>query len=202
MPAAFPTVAYFVGMVVEIVIRAPYAMQRRKVERIDRRVTMPEAIALMVLSLGSFVIPLVYALTSVLSFADYGVSAQVRFLLGVAGLVPLVAALWVFWRSHHDLGANWSPSLEIGARHQLVTHGVYASIRHPMYASFLLWGLAQPLLLQNWIAGFGGLVVFLVLLFARVPGEESMMLDHFGDEYRAYRARTGRVIPRGWTGKR
>ena len=202
MPAAFPTLAYFVGMVLEIVVRAPYAMQRRKIERVDRRVTVSEAIALVVLSLGSFVIPLVYALTSLLSFADYAISAQARSLLGLAGLVPLAAAIWVFWRSHHDLGAYWSPSLEIGANQQLVTHGVYASIRHPMYASFLLWGLAQPMLLQNWIAGSAGLIVFLVLLLARMPQEEAMMLDHFGEEYRAYSARTGRVIPRVWVGRR
>jgi protein-S-isoprenylcysteine O-methyltransferase Ste14 len=188
-------------MALEIVIRAPYALKRRKMERVELRMTASEAIALVVLSLGSFVIPLVYAVTSLLSFADYDISAQASTALGVAGLVPLVAALWVFWRAHHDLGAFWSPSLEIGANHELVTDGVYASIRHPMYASFLLWGLAQPMLLQNWIAGPAGLVVFGVLLFARMPQEEAMMLDHFGDNYRAYSDRTGRVIPRAWVGK-
>jgi protein-S-isoprenylcysteine O-methyltransferase Ste14 len=64
-----------------------------------------------------------------------------------------------------------------------------------MYASTLLWGIAQALLLQNWIAGSGGLVSFLLLYLVRLPREELMMLDHFGDEYRAYWARTGRVLP-------
>jgi protein-S-isoprenylcysteine O-methyltransferase Ste14 len=65
-----------------------------------------------------------------------------------------------------------------------------------MYASQWLWGLAQALLLPNWIAGAGGFAAFLLLYFVRVPHEERMMLDHFGDEYRAYCARTGRIVPR------
>jgi protein-S-isoprenylcysteine O-methyltransferase Ste14 len=35
----------------------------------------------------------------------------------------------------------------------LVREGVYRSVRHPMYASERLWGIAQALLLQNWVAG-------------------------------------------------
>ncbi len=94
------------------------------------------------------------------------------------------------------LGANWSPTLEVGAQHTLTTQGVYGVIRHPMYASQLLWGFAQALLLQNWIAGFAGLAAFLPLYLVRTPQEERMMLDHFGDAYRAYCAQTGRIVPR------
>jgi protein-S-isoprenylcysteine O-methyltransferase Ste14 len=64
-----------------------------------------------------------------------------------------------------------------------------------MYSAFWLWALAQALLLPNWIAGFSGLVGFGVLYFGRVGREERMMLDAFGDEYRAYAARTRRIIP-------
>ena len=67
---------------------------------------------------------------------------------------------------------------------------------HPMYASQWLWSVAQPLLLQNWIAGWSGLLLFLPLYLSRVPREEQMMLVQFGEAYRAYMRRTGRVIPR------
>ena len=59
-----------------------------------------------------------------------------------------------------------------------------------------LRGVAQALLLQNWIAGWAGLVSFLPLYLLRVPREERMMLDKFGETYRAYMGRTGRVFPR------
>ena len=65
-----------------------------------------------------------------------------------------------------------------------------------MYASEWLWGVAQALLLQNWVAGWAGLSLFTPLYVLRVPGEERMMLDRFGEEYRAYMDRTGRVVPR------
>lgn len=49
--------------------------------------------------------------------------------------------------------------------------------------------------MQNWVAGFAGLASFIPIYVLRVPEEERMMIDHFGDEYRAYMKRTGRVVP-------
>ena len=66
-----------------------------------------------------------------------------------------------------------------------------------MYASQWIWVIAQPLLLQNWIAGFLNLFVFTAFYFLRVSAEEKMMLDTFGDEYREYMNKTGAVIPKG-----
>jgi len=51
-------------------------------------------------------------------------------------------------------------------------------------------------LLQNWIAGPSMLAVFLPFYLLRVPHEERMLLAHFGEEYRSYVNRTGRIIPR------
>jgi protein-S-isoprenylcysteine O-methyltransferase Ste14 len=50
-------------------------------------------------------------------------------------------------------------------------------------------------LLPNWIVGFAGIAGFGLLYFGRVKLEEKMMLESFGDEYRAYMARTYRLIP-------
>jgi protein-S-isoprenylcysteine O-methyltransferase Ste14 len=162
----------------------------------DRIVAPTEHGLLVGLFIASFVLPLLYSLTPWLNFADYRLSPAARARVGRLGAVLLAVAVWLFWRSHRDLGTNWSPSLEIVTQQTLTTQGVYASIRHPMYASQWLWGLAQALLLPNWLAGFSGLVAFLPLYLVRVPKEERMMLDHFGDAYRAYCARTGRVLPR------
>jgi protein-S-isoprenylcysteine O-methyltransferase Ste14 len=52
------------------------------------------------------------------------------------------------------------------------------------------------LLLQNWIAGWGFLVTLLPLYLARVKEEEQMMLDEFGDQYRSYMRKTGRLLPK------
>lgn len=43
----------------------------------------------------------------------------------------LFFAVWLLWRSHADLGRNWSPMLEIRQEQSLATQGVYRLIRHP-----------------------------------------------------------------------
>jgi protein-S-isoprenylcysteine O-methyltransferase Ste14 len=102
----------------------------------------------------------------------------------------------MFYLSHRELGRNWSISLDLRETHKLVTDGVYARVRHPMYTAFWLWALAQALLLPNWVAGLSGLVGFGTLYAFRVGREEKLMLDAFGNEYRAYMARTARLVPR------
>jgi protein-S-isoprenylcysteine O-methyltransferase Ste14 len=111
------------------------------------------------------------------------------------GVATLCGALWLFYRSHRDLGQNWSISLAIRDEHRLVTSGVYRFIRHPMYSSFFLLAFAQFLLLPNWFAGASGLVGIGVLYAFRIRQEERMMLDRFGAEYRDCMARTKRLIP-------
>ncbi|HEM61239.1 MAG TPA: isoprenylcysteine carboxylmethyltransferase family protein [Chloroflexi bacterium] len=141
-----------------------------------------------------FVVPLIYVLTPWLDFADYHLPPWA----GWIGVAIFALAIWLLWRSHADLARSWSPRLEILEGHTLVTHGVFRYIRHPMYAAHLLWGIAQVFLLQNWIAGFSMLVTWLPGYFYRIPVEELMMVEHFGDEYRDYMKGTGRVFPKLW----
>ncbi len=158
---------------------------------VSRKTTL-EILLLTMAFVGMLLIPLIYIFTSLFNFADY----QLPSWAGWVGAVIFACALWLLWRSHADLGQNWFQTLELREGHQLITSGLYRYVRHPMYAAFLLWGLVQPLLLQNWIAGWSHLASFSALYFLRVPQEERMMLEQFGEEYQYYMTRTGRVIPR------
>jgi protein-S-isoprenylcysteine O-methyltransferase Ste14 len=140
---------------------------------------------------GLGIVPFIYLATRFPRFADYPFSP----VQGYLGLAVDVAMLWLFWRTHHDLGRNWSVSLDLRESHTLVTSGVYAYVRHPMYSAFWLMALGQLLLLPNWIAGPAGLLGFGTLFFGRVYREEAMMIAGFGDAYRAYMGRTARVVP-------
>jgi len=88
---------------------------------------------------------------------------------------------------HADLGNNWSPFPERLDDHQLVTTGLFSWARHPLYA-VVLWATIGTLLATlNWLfawvlAGFCGMVLL------RIPKEEAILLDLFGDEYRDYQA--------------
>ena len=183
-------------MLAELVIRIPYERRRRRTQIAVDHVDGSERAVIGLMSVGTLFVPAVYALTPRLDGADYRLPRGTGGWAGGAGVAILALAVWLFWRSHADLGRNWSPSLQLREGHQLVTEGVYRSIRHPMYASQWLWSTAQALLLQNWIAGWAGLALFLPLYLSRVPREEQMMLDRFGGAYRAYMDRTGRVVPR------
>lgn len=72
---------------------------------------------------------------------------------------------------HADFGSNWSVSLELRSTHRLVTHDVQRLVRHPMYAAFILFGIAQALLLPNWIAGSSALVAVALPCAVRIPNE-------------------------------
>ena len=179
-------VAIIASLILQIVIRYPYK-DGTKQGVTDRQ----EQLALGLLTIGGLLLPFVYIFTGWLSFADYPASPW-----GVgSGLVMLAAGLWLFWRAHHDLGRNWSSTLEVHADHILVTEGVYHYVRHPMYSANWLMMIGQALVLSNWIAGFGGLVAFAYMYLSRVAKEEQMMLEQFGEPYRNYMAHTGQIVP-------
>jgi protein-S-isoprenylcysteine O-methyltransferase Ste14 len=189
------TTLYFLGLLAQVVIRVPHERRRRKTRMAAERVDTLERALVGLLFVGLLFVPAVYASTSWLDRANYRLPPEAEKSAGGVGATFMTLAVWLFWRSHADLGRNWSPSLELREGHELVTEGVYRYVRHPMYASEWLWGVAQALLLQNWVAGLAGLALFTPLYVLRVPREERMMLDRFGAEYHAYMNRTGRVVP-------
>jgi protein-S-isoprenylcysteine O-methyltransferase Ste14 len=191
MTVALAKVVFVVLAVSWYVIRVPHARRSRRtpVARSDRG---PREIVLLLISLtGLGILPLTYVATGFPRFATY----PFRPVQASLGLVTAVAALAIFHLTHQALGRNWSVSLEVRESHKLVTNGVYRHVRHPMYTAFWLWGVSQALLLPNWVAGLSGIVGFGTLYVFRVDQEERLMLDAFGDAYRAYAARTARLIP-------
>jgi protein-S-isoprenylcysteine O-methyltransferase Ste14 len=172
-------------------VRFPYERRARKAKVTASRRDAFELILLGISLTGLGIIPIIYV------FTGFPVSANRTFIPWVAwlGVVPALGSLWLFWRTHKELGRNWSVSLEVRDKHQLVTNGVYRYVRHPMYSAFFLWAVAQLLLLPNWVAGVSGLIGFGTLFSFRVGREERLMLEAFGEQYRAYMTRTARIIP-------
>lgn len=76
-----------------------------------------------------------------------------------------------------------------------MTTGPYTRVRHPLYTAMFGVGTAFALVSANWC--FVVLAVAMIAgLVARVPREEQMMLEEFGEEYKAYVQRTGRFFPK------
>jgi len=182
---------WWAGIVSWYVIRHPHERRSRRTAIASRRERVREGNLLAISFTGLFIIPVIYVTTGAPQVADYPFHP----LLAWLGTAVFAAALVGFHRTHRDLGRFWSVTLEIRQTHRLVTTGVYRHVRHPMYAAFFLWAIAQALLLPNWIAGPAGLIGFGTLFALRVGREERMMEATFGDAYRAYAARTWRVVP-------
>jgi len=178
---------YLVGSVVRKIFTAKY----HKVKIKKSYKTKGDAVGLVFGSIG-LIFPLFYLFTTWFDFANYN---QPDF-VGWLGVPVFALAIWLLARSHIDLGKNWTPILQITQGHTLVTSGVFKYVRHPMYAAHLVWGIAQILLLQNWLVGPSMLIFMLPLMLIRIPKEEKMMIEQFGQEYQDYMKRAGRIIPK------
>ena len=79
---------------------------------------------------------------------------------------------------------------------QLTTTGPYAFTRNPLYVGSFFLGVGLTVAGGGWI----WLALFLAFYFGvygrTIAGEESLLLDLFGDRYRAYAANVPRICPR------
>ena len=184
-------VVWAIGVIAWFISRYPYARRARRTQTVRSVGTARERTLLVGAFLGLFGIPIFYLITGWPRAAGYPLNVVA---VGL-GAAIFVASLWLFRRSHKDLGRQWSASLEIRNEHRVVRSGVYSRIRHPMYASFWLWALAQAFLLPNAVAAFSGLLFVGILFFARVRHEEQMLINALGEDYRVYMGETKRIIP-------
>ena len=185
-------IVFAIGFVIYVITRGKFATLTKDNESADRRVGLQEKVLLPAMLVTGLLFPVIYLFTPLFSFADYELSNWVH----LFGLIIMVAGLRLFWRSHADLGPNWSPTLETRKGHEIIKHGVYRRIRHPMYSAIWLFSIGQGLLLNNWLAGWAVVVAFTLMYCLRTPIEEAMMIDQFGDTYKDYMTETGRLFPR------
>jgi protein-S-isoprenylcysteine O-methyltransferase Ste14 len=126
-----------------------------------------------------------------------GVWAPITFwnpLVGLVGAVVLVGstllALWARW----TLGQMWSSIPMLKEHHELRTGGPYQITRHPIYTGILGMVLGTAM-----VTGFGPTLVALLVTGAvfvyRIPREERLMTDAFGDRYIRYQQQVPRLIP-------
>jgi len=106
------------------------------------------------------------------------------------GFLSIPFLLWV----HYVLDEEWSITLKFQTDHKLVTSGPYRRIRHPMYTALIVYELSWVLVSAGFLF-FVYYVITVLLMIVRIPKEERMMLEKYGEEYRSYMKRTGRLLP-------
>jgi protein-S-isoprenylcysteine O-methyltransferase Ste14 len=189
----FAKAVILASSVAMVVIRAPYGQQSRSIPVKKRRKGWLETV-LLTMAWIAFFLPLIWVATPLFAFADY----RLRPIPLLAGTLCLALGLWLFYRSHVDLGTNWSITLELREKHQLVTDGMYRWVRHPMYLAFLIYALGQALVVPNWLVGPSYGISMAILVALRMKPEERMMLEEFGRDYEKYIVDTKRLVPGVW----
>lgn len=92
------------------------------------------------------------------------------------------------------LGRQFSLQVTIQEKHQLITNGLYARIRHPRYAGILLYLFGTALLYRSWL-GLALAALCAAVLFWRIRDEERLLHEQFGAEWEAYCRRSARLVP-------
>ena len=113
--------------------------------------------------------------------------------LGVG--LALVGFVLLHW-SQLSLGKNWSDHPRLLAGQEMVVHGPYRWIRHPIYAAFLLILESTLLITANWFIGLSWILMTGLDVAERIRTEEAMLQNQFGEPYQVYMQSTGRLFPR------
>lgn len=136
----------------------------------------------------------VFVAAVVLDWAVLDLSAPIRRAVPLvsrllAMLVVLSLALYLAWASMKTVFGEVRESL------QVIRHGLYGVVRHPMYLGAMLGYLGVCLLTLS-VLGFGVFGIVVIYYAATCRYEENLLIQKLGDEYRRYRAEVPMFIPR------
>ena len=183
--------ALFILIIAFLFVRGPFVMKSRKKESKVMKSSATDRLQVGLSTLGMMVFPVIFCLS------PYFDGFMMNFVnpLRIAGIFVYAASLVLMFLVLRELGGDWSMNLELKEGHRLVVSGPYRYVRHPMYTSFCLMMAGQFRIVSNWFVGIFGIASFGLLYVLRIPKEERMMEEEFGNEYRVYSERTKRLIP-------
>jgi protein-S-isoprenylcysteine O-methyltransferase Ste14 len=118
---------------------------------------------------------------------------------GIPGAILFAVGVYIYWHSGGDFNLkqlSGFPEMDVrNPEQRLVTNGIRARVRHPIYLAHLCEMLA-------WSMGTGLAVCWALTVFAIVTGavmirmEDAELERRFGEKYRQYRVTVPAVIPR------
>jgi protein-S-isoprenylcysteine O-methyltransferase Ste14 len=116
------------------------------------------------------------------------------YVLALLGLVLIVAGVLFACWARYILGSNWSSEVQLKQDHELIERGPYRYVRHPIYTGILLALLGTVVLLGEWRALLGFVIMF-VSFWRKLRLEETWLGEHFGPVYADYISRVKALIP-------
>jgi protein-S-isoprenylcysteine O-methyltransferase Ste14 len=114
------------------------------------------------------------------------------------GLVVVLLGFAVRVWAITTLGAAFRTTVEVGQNQPVIIKGPYRWVRHPSYTGMLLITVGFGVAFASWLALLLCTVLPFLALQRRIQVEEREMVRVLGEPYRAYSARTKRLIPGIW----
>lgn len=111
------------------------------------------------------------------------------------GLVLVVLGLVVSVSARIVLASNWSNAYEYQVKkgQQLISDGIYAYIRHPIYTGMVCMFIGSEMVAGSWL--WISFLALFVGAYAQGKREEKILLAYFGNEYQKYMKHTKMLIP-------
>lgn len=145
------------------------------------------------LGMLGFIFAIAYVINpSWLAFANLSLPTWLRWIGIVIAIVGFALLQW----AQVTLENSWSDTPRMMKEQTLITSGPYHYSRHPIYTAFILI-LGSPFLISaNWLIGLCWLGMTTLEVISRINFEEALMVEFFGDQYREYMKKTGRLLPK------
>jgi len=112
------------------------------------------------------------------------------------GVLLLAVGITLLGSAHYHLGRSFHSLVVSKDEHQLVTSGPYQWIRHPIYTAYLMNYIGGGLLTANLVLTFVPVIFFGFMIINRIPREEQIMREEFGQDYLDLEKRTGSLFPK------
>jgi protein-S-isoprenylcysteine O-methyltransferase Ste14 len=145
-----------------------------------------------ILGLIGFLSVIAYAIhPSWLAFARLPLPVELRW----AGVGIAILGFALLQWAQLTLGKSWSDAPRMMKEQALVTKGPYRVIRHPIYTSFLIILGSLLFISSNWLIGLCWIGMAGLEITSRIQYEETLMTEYFGEQYRDYMKKTGRILP-------
>jgi len=122
---------------------------------------------------------------------QYSAIHVIRWVAAVAAVLAFLATIpcWL------GMGRNWSMAIVPAKRSRLITKGMFARVRHPIYAlSILLMGATITVTATVTMTLVGALHITMLCL--KAINEETYLRQMHGQRYADYCSQTGRFLPR------
>jgi len=175
------------GLGIVLYLRAPALLEKRLKSREKETTQKTVILVSALLFIGGFV----------LAGLDYrkGWSTVPSWLVAAAALLLLVS--YGLYAEVMRENAYLSRTVEVQQGQKLVDTGLYAVVRHPMYAVTILLFMSIPLVLGSWLS-FAVFLLYPAAIVLRIGNEEKVLEDGL-EGYREYKQKVKyRLLPGIW----